>query len=220
MEFWVVPNTQGLPTVNAAAIVGEAGGGAPKRIVAFGQNEVPGTFTYDVPEDVKTIVVEVVGGGGGGAARNGTDSGCGAGGGYARSVLTNLAKSYEVVVGAGGVGGTAPNDDATNGALSSFGDAQGLSIVGQGGGRGRLGGAGSNGGFGAGADADFTVQGGSGSNGGAAGKSGTSFFGGGVRSGDSAGGNGTAWGNGGAGVHANNGNGGDGQIGQVVITEF
>lgn len=82
--------------------------------------------TYVPSPGIKAIVVECLGGGGGGG---GAASGAsligvargGRGGGYCRKYLNTLAANYSFVVGSGGNGGVAGNNQGQSGGDSTFG---------------------------------------------------------------------------------------------------
>lgn len=141
--------------------------------------QVPGTYTFTVPNNVTKIRARVVGGGGGGR-QNGAGA---AGGGYAHGEFTvTPGTNYTVTVGAGGVGNaTTPTDGGT----SSFGAL--ISATG-GGAAIALGGA--VGGVGTGGD--FQAKGGSVGN--------NAAYGGGAGAGSQLGDGGSVFGYGGAGV--------------------
>jgi hypothetical protein len=84
-----------------------------------------GASTYNVPANVRALVVEVVGGGGGGGGAAGTTSNAAAAGGggagaYAMDVLTSLASSYAYSVGGGGGGSAAGTGTGTAGTQSTW----------------------------------------------------------------------------------------------------
>ncbi|MBN9294728.1 MAG: gliding motility-associated C-terminal domain-containing protein [Flavobacteriia bacterium] len=120
--------------------------------------ETPGTYTWTVPPCVTSITVKVWGaGGGGGGARSKGDSGkefgyeaCagaggGGGGGYTEKTFTVIpGQTYNIVVGAGGAGGSVASilgsggintttvGTGSNGGLSSF-DGYGQNMIANGG---------------------------------------------------------------------------------------
>lgn len=80
--------------------------------------------TWTKPAGVAYAIVEVIGGGGGGggaASAASVTGGGGGGGGYARVVLTSLASSVTVTIGAAGTGGTAGDNNGVSGGATSFG---------------------------------------------------------------------------------------------------
>lgn len=85
-----------------------------------------GTTLWTRPYGVQVIIVEVwgAGGGGSGSSTGAVSASCpsgGAGGGYARKLITFPNPSYACVVGAGGAGGAAGNNAGTNGGDTEFG---------------------------------------------------------------------------------------------------
>lgn len=93
--------------------------GAPKVITVSG--------TYVPGPGVKAILVESVGGGaGGGGAQPANISahcigGAGGAGGTALAFITNLAASYAITIGTGGLGGTISLPTGSDGGTTSFG---------------------------------------------------------------------------------------------------
>ena len=91
---------------------------------------VPGTYTFIVPDKKNTIVVEVWGAGGGGGSSGAGTGGAGGNGGYAKSRLSvNPGESITVTVGEGGKGGHYPDigvyggrGDGWHGGSTVFGD--------------------------------------------------------------------------------------------------
>lgn len=171
-----------------------------------------GTFAngFTVPAGVTSITVQVWGaGGGGGTDQTNNNGGPGGGGGaYASSVITvSPGTPYNIVVGAGGIGGINNGAAATAGGQSSFGSlvialGGGFSITSTAGQGGQASGStgdikysGSNGGNG------NTVVGSGGGGGGASGNSGNIV---------APGVNGATGGTGGAGGNGPDGDGGNG----------
>lgn len=116
-------------------------------------------YTWTAPEGVEEVEVLVVAGGGGGGAHTSNDKGGGGGGAggliYSTSYPVTPGKSYPIVVGAGGAGGTpGAAVAAPNGENSQFGSL--IAIGGGGGGPGFGGGPyhGKSGGSGGGGVAD------------------------------------------------------------------
>ena len=197
--------------------------------------------TYTPTTGMVYCIVEAVGGGagGGGASVDGGDTApCGSGGGggmYARRLYdsSTIGASQAVTIGAAGTGGSG-QADGTDGGTTSFG---GLISV-SGGTRGlymRASGPTQEGGGGGQTitgTVDYSVGGGSGNfsiNGGASiqlsGRGGESYLGmgGNPRAVQGDGGDGTGHGAGGAGANATAGlpgDGGDGSVGMVVVTEY
>lgn len=100
----------------------------PGRKVYKGTTVITATQTYNRDASVTEIVVECIaaGGGGGGAAGGTATAGVGGGGqagGYAMKRIASPASSYEVTIGAGGLGGAAGNNNGAAGGDTSFGTA-------------------------------------------------------------------------------------------------
>jgi hypothetical protein len=92
--------------------------------VAAGVQSFTANGVFTVPPGVRQVEVEVWGAGSGSfASVAGLPSGGGAGGGYAKKLVTGLTsgQAITVTVGAGGVAGTTTGSLATGGATSSFG---------------------------------------------------------------------------------------------------
>ncbi len=106
------------------------GGSAP-----IGQQTytTPGTYTWTCPADVTSVCAVCVGGGGGGSTDNNWEAGGGGGLGWKNNITVVPGQTYNVVVGAGGVGNAS---GGTNGGTSYFADA---AIVSGGGGWGNNG---------------------------------------------------------------------------------
>ena len=85
----------------------------------------PGS-TYNVPNGVKAIMIEIIGGGGGSGgsvvagSSKGTASGGGGSGSYTRVLITNPLSSYLYTIGLGGTGGTTLGTNGGNGGQTSF----------------------------------------------------------------------------------------------------
>lgn len=164
-----------------------------------------GTYTWVAPPGVTTVACAVVGAGGGGAGAGATsgDNGGGGGGGeasYEPQIDVTPGKSYLVIVGAGGAGGTQNTSgiagtnsqwagDGTSPAVIGHGGAGGIAGTATAGGVGGLGGTGSTnlvtGRGGNGGDGVPSTN--SGGGGGAGGVSATNGFPGGNGSGSTAG---------------------------------
>jgi len=103
----------------------------------------PGTFSFTVPTNVSTIIVEAWGGGGGGGSGNASYDTCGGGGGgggYTKIYYQVAPGTYPVSVGAGGGAGAAGGNSefdniilATGGSAGSAGSSSALSPGGAGG---------------------------------------------------------------------------------------
>ena len=203
-----------------------AGGSGIVGIVDY---TTPGTYTWTKPTNVSSVVVEVVGGGGGGGYAS-TYSGSGGGsGGYCKKFVSLLSgiTSLQIVVGAGGAGGTSGSGSA--GGTSSVGGV--CSANGGGGGVGGLAykTVGGIGGTASGGDLNITGNTGNtaGNLYGSGGSGAGSYFGGGgvggcysasgCPSGSTSGSPGSSGGGGGG---AGSGSGGAGGNGIVVITEY
>jgi hypothetical protein len=202
--------------------IGNGGGltnvGASLQMEAFPN---PGTFTFTVPTNVSSVIVEAWGGGGCGGSGNSTDDtagGGGGGGGYAKGVVNvTPGAGYTVAVGTGGTGGGA-------GGTSSFGSTL---IIATGGTAGGAGGSaeftpGGTGGSGSGSSILLNIKGGAGQygnidlgggNGGNAGAGGPGGLGN-VGDGSTAG---NAPGGGGGGGHFTGGAGSAGGNGEVIV---
>ncbi len=135
------PRTQVLPTpyatfantasniaagaVSTGTFIGDGSGllnvGANLQMQVFPNY---GTYTFNVPTNVSSVIVEAWGGGGGGGggyALYDRGGGGGGAGGYAKGVVTvTPGASYTVVVGQGGL---ADSEEAETGGSSSFGSA-------------------------------------------------------------------------------------------------
>lgn len=124
--------------------------------------------TFNVPSDVSTVFVEVVGGGGGGAGGdNLSTSGGGGGGGEIRRAAVPVTPSaaLTVTIGAGGAAGALGGNPGSDGGTTTFASAS--AIVANGGKGAAFSGANSNskggrGGFGGGPAASFGQTGGPG----------------------------------------------------------
>ncbi len=202
-----------------------------RGVLGTTQNYIAST-TWTKPDDLKFIVVEVMGGGGGGGGvGTSAGSGAGAGGGQgelSRSVIAaaSLAATVAVTVGGGGAGGSG-NATGTTGTTSSFGAH--VTAIGGSGGAGssgvtkfRPGGVGGTGGT-----ANFAVRGAPGQSGGGDASSIISGAGGGPGGGVAISGDGT----GSAGVRGGGGSGaldtgttsrvgGAGGAGYVIVREY
>lgn len=115
---------------------------ALKRIVGRGRRvqvfQANGTFT--VPADSSSITVTVVGGGGGGgyADNTGFSGGGGGAGGFAQGpIAVTPGQTFNVIVGQGGIGGSAGAGSGQDGGTTSFGNA--MSATGGKGGLGNVG---------------------------------------------------------------------------------
>lgn len=119
----VNPHTQYPQIANALKEMADAGlaekvlqnlglansGGYVGRLI--GIRTITSSGTYTPTPGTKSIIVEVQGAGGGGGGANSISGQCSAGcggqsGTYIKHKITNLAASYECVIGAGGVGGS------------------------------------------------------------------------------------------------------------------
>jgi hypothetical protein len=132
--------------LSGASIFGVAGDVAPNVTPTAGSQEysTPGTYTFDVPENVILIFLEVIGaggGGGGGYGINGSVGGMGGAGAYACLVLdVSGVASMDITVGAGGVGGTTiassgtPTAGATGGTTTVTYGSTTFEVIGGGGG--------------------------------------------------------------------------------------
>ena len=174
------------------------GGGGTAFQHAVGQVEytTPGTTTWTCPPNVNTVCVVCVGGGGGGTTGTGYEAGGGGGLGWKNNITVVPGQTYNVSVGAGGVGNTS---GGTDGGTSYFIDA--TTCAGGGG-------SGNNGGGG-------TYSGDGGGNGG----SNISYGGGGGAGGYSGDGNSETGGAGGAGAGTGNTGGGAGGGGVGLLGE-
>jgi len=100
----------------------------------------PGSYTWQVPVNVKWIKAVIVGGGGGGGG--GSSAYCGGGGGGGGSIITqifvNPGEILNISVGAGGsggTGGTSPTNGLNGGnSQISLSDGTTLTVLGGGGG--------------------------------------------------------------------------------------
>jgi hypothetical protein len=118
-------------SVFAGSFIGNGGGltnvGVSLQMEVFPN---PGTFTFTVPTNVSSVIVEAWGGGGGGGAGNSSEDTAGGGGGaggYAKGVVSvTPGAGYAVAVGTDGVAGG-------GGGTSSFGGTLIVAIGGQGG---------------------------------------------------------------------------------------
>ena len=201
--------------------------------------------TYTPTTGMQYCIAELLGAGGGSGGAAGSGAGLGAasgggGGGYSRKTLSaaTVGASQAVTIGAGGIAGSAGNNNGSQGGTTSFG-----SIFSATGGYGGLGGAantgtglfttsGSLGGAGTGGDFNTTGGAGGGSiydaGGGIAGFGGSTFFGGGVpglQAGSGAGVAGASYGGGASGAittinNATSYAGAAGANGLAIITEF
>ncbi|WP_413288424.1 glycine-rich domain-containing protein [Bdellovibrio sp. HCB337] len=151
---------------------------------------------FEVPADVATIKVIVVGaggGGGGGHLNRGSGGGGGAGGAVkAQTLFVESSSKIAITVGKGGAGGLGGGLNGLPGGSSSFGDA----LIAEGGGGGysgyynstmAYGGSGGGSGGGGGGNGVYRVCSGAGGSGGSAGENGW------VSKKGGAGGAGTAW---------------------------
>jgi hypothetical protein len=193
------------------------------------------TTTYNVPNGVGLLWVEVTpgGGGGGGCSADGSSqySGMGGGGSMAVGRIVQVTPGQQIIgtVGAGGGGGNSAGTSGAVGGTSSFGSL--LSVVGARGGRGAAspqtlastGGGGGTGGFGGGLVAGSSIFAGGTSNiggGGGGGEAGVGGNGGNNGAGGAAAAN-TGGGGGGAGTNVSaasaGGAGGSGRIKIIVI---
>lgn len=174
------------------------------------QFTTPGKHRVTVPASPAVRVLVVGGGGGGGGAHDTNASGGGGGGGVVtKSFSSSRARTFDVVVGAGGKRGDNEYDSGTNGGDSYFGQVRAV-----GGGKGGSRRSGADGGSGGGADTlpkDGSDEGGDGVSGQGrdGGSSGTSYGGGG-------GGGGGAGGEGGSGRTVFGGDGGAGTSSDIT----
>jgi hypothetical protein len=182
--------------------------------------DVPGTYTFTVPEDVFFLGAVCVGGGGGGARdNNNAETGGGGGGGlrFTQYLPVNPGEILTIVVGSGGPGATANGSGTAGGNTTiSRGGTTLLQANGGGAGTQTVGGTGGTGttiegiiGGGDGGDGGNESAGEDGGGGGAGGYSGNGGVGG-VTNGN--GGDGTG-GGGGGGASAATGGGGGGGVG-------
>ena len=139
-----------------------SGGGGTAFQHAVGQVEytTPGTTTWTCPPNVNTVCVVCVGGGGGGTTGTGYEAGGGGGLGWKNNITVVPGQTYNVGVGAGGVGNTS---GGTNGGTSYFIDA---TTCAGGGGSGNNGGGGTYSGDGGGNGGNHVAYGGGGGAGG------------------------------------------------------
>lgn len=104
-------------------------GGALLRVLS------PAAGTYTPSADCGFFVVELWGGGGGGggavaAASSAAVGSGGGGGGYCSFIVTTLAASYTVAIGAGGTAGSTAGGDGGTGGTTTFGTASAAGGVG------------------------------------------------------------------------------------------
>ena len=97
-----------------------------------------GTYTPATGANKALVYCTGGGGGGGGIDGNSTSSqnaisNAGSAGGTAIKLITSLASSYTVTIGAGGNGGAAGNNNGNDGGDSSFTDGASLTLTGSGG---------------------------------------------------------------------------------------
>ena len=200
--------------------------------------------TYTPATGATKALVYCTGGGGGGGGINGQSAGdaisnAGSAGGTAIKLITSLAASYTVTIGAAGGGGAAGTNNGSNGGDTTFTDGASLTLTGSGGngGTGRAGASSSNyatgalGGTASGGDINLrggdagTIRRSSGDSN-SVGYSGGSFYGGSrATNGPATGRDGDAPGSGGGGSRVAGGTtdnyaGGDGAAGIVVIYEY
>lgn len=96
---------------------------------------------YNPPAGVKWLRITAIGAGGGGGGVDGQGAntarhgGCGGGGATARSLITDIAASYTVTIGAAGTGGAAGNNNGTAGGDTTV-VGTGLNLSAGGGGEG------------------------------------------------------------------------------------
>jgi hypothetical protein len=208
-------------SVFAGSFAGNGGGltnvGVSLQMEVFSN---PGEYTFTVPTNVSSVIVEVWGGGGGGGAGNSSDDTAGGGGGaggYAKGVVSVIpGGGYTVIVGEGGVaggsGGTSSFDStliyATGGLSGGGGSTTSLTAGGAGGsgsGSSSLSITGGRGQYGS-----TDLGGGSGGNAGAGGPGGLGNLGDGSMAG-------TAPGGGGGGGAYTGGAGSAGGNGEVIV---
>lgn len=99
--------------------------------------DVPGSYSWTVPENVKRIVATVQGAGGGGksvislSTPSGSADSSGAGGGCAENLIIDVkpGTTISIVVGAGGLPGTYADDDNIYTDPKTFGKPGGLSSI-------------------------------------------------------------------------------------------
>ncbi|HEV2327746.1 MAG TPA: hypothetical protein VGY56_03035 [Verrucomicrobiae bacterium] len=93
----------------------------------------PGSYTFTVPSNVWTIIVEAWGGGGGGGSGSATFGGGGGGGGAGgyTKIFYNVAPraNYQVIVGAGGAAGAAGGGSSFDGTILATGGSPGSSAT-------------------------------------------------------------------------------------------
>ena len=173
-EFSDVDTTSTAPTLNQilrwngshwvptdeGSTSGGGGGTAFQHAVGQVEYTTPGTTTWTCPPNVNTVCVVCVGGGGGGTTGTGYEAGGGGGLGWKNNITVVPGQTYNVGVGAGGVGNTS---GGTNGGTSYFIDA---TTCAGGGGSGNNGGGGTYSGDGGGNGGNHVSYGGGGGAGG------------------------------------------------------
>lgn len=130
-------------TFSGALSMGSISGGIPNLV----RTQVfTSSGTYTPATGATKALVYCTGGGGGGGGINGNSLGdavssAGSGAGTAIKLITSLAASYTVTIGAAGSGGAAGTNDGSNGGNSTFTDGASLTLTGNGGvgGSGRAG---------------------------------------------------------------------------------
>jgi len=135
-------------TFSGALSMGSISGGIPNlvRTQVFTSS---GTYTPATGATKALVYVTGAGGGGGGVDGNATGdalSNAGSAGGTAIKLITSLAASYTVTIGAAGSGGAAGVNNGSNGGDTTFTDGASLTLTGSGGngGTGRAGASSSN----------------------------------------------------------------------------
>jgi hypothetical protein len=107
-----------IRAVNArgSGIASNTVNGTPSSIVTRSFTTV-GSDTWTVPDGVTSVEYIVVGGGGGGGAGAGTGAGGGAGGGSVKTgtLIVTPGEVCNIAVGTGGLGGTIPSGNSSNG---------------------------------------------------------------------------------------------------------
>ena len=186
--------------------------------VSRGYKLLTSSTVFEVPADVTSMKVTVVGGGGGGAkSSTSTSGGGGGGGGVAIQEVTGLTpgSSIQVTVGGAGLGQTTAGKPGTSGGTSSFGSY--VSATGGAGGAPYSGGVG---GTGSGAGLNFSgtsgVQTADGPGGGTCGGSTVRFGGSPGYSSGNPGQNATGYGHGGSGTNSSS-TSGKGSPGLVIL---